>query len=124
MLSVSGLCVFFGVARVTPPAVLFSRWPPQPNPALVPHRPLLPSEACSSSDKGRTGQTLSRAPQSPSELLHANNAPSSLPMLSPFTCENTGSYLQFTGAMAQQPSECACSYMCERARESRIKVKS
>lgn len=69
VLSVSGLCVFFGVARVTSPAVPLSCWPLNPTRALVPGRhPLLSSEACSSSDKGCTGQTLSGAPQSRSTL--------------------------------------------------------
>ena len=96
---------------MTPPAVPFSCWPPQPYPALVPRRPLLPSEACSSSDKGCAGQTLSRAPQSCSVLTMRPPFPSTL---TPFTCENTGSYLQFTGAMAHQPrqSESESPYMC------------
>lgn len=112
MLSVSGLCVF-EVARVTPPAVLFSYWPPQPYPALVPYRPLLPSEACSSSDKGCAGQTVSRAPQSCSTPTICTPFPSTL---TPFTWENTGSYLQLTGAMAPTQSESDCSYMRAKLR--------
>lgn len=113
VLSVSGLCVFSEVARVTPPAVLFSCWPPQPYPALVPCRPLLPSEACSSSDKSRAGQTLSRAPQSPSELLHANNTPS-------FPIHAHTIYMWKHWVLSPvhwsygTTAKCACLYVCEQ----------
>lgn len=93
------------VARVTRPAVLFSRWPSQPCPALVPRRPLLPSEACSSSDKGCSGQTLSRAPQCRCTPTMCTLLPSAL---TPFTCENTGAYLQLTGAVAANQCVCVC----------------
>lgn len=98
---------------MTRPAVLFSRWPPQPCPALVPRRPLLPSEACSSSDKGCSGQTLSRAPQCRSTPTICTPLPSAL---TPFTCENTGAYLQLTGAMAPNQCKCVCVCLCMCAR--------
>lgn len=115
VLSVSGLCMFLGLHAWLCQLFYSPVGPLNPTQPSSLADPLLPSEACSSSDKGRAGQALSRAPQSPSEPLHANNTPSFPSTLTPFTCENTGSYLQFTGAMAQQPSECmcACSYMCE-----------
>lgn len=65
VLSVSGLCVFFGVARVTPPAVLFYR----PTPLLV------ASEACSPSDKSATAPNPSaELPELtiPPQPLHAH----------------------------------------------------
>lgn len=108
VLSVSGLCVFLGLhawLRQLFYSPVAPRLAPPPHPALVLRRPLLASEACSSSDKSGTGRTPQPSFQSPSELLRANNTPSCPSTLTLFTCQNSGSYLQFTAVMAQQPSE-------------------
>lgn len=76
VLSVSGLCVFLRLHAWLRQLFYSPVGPLNPTQPLSLAGPLLPTEACSSSDKGCAGQTLSRAPQSPSEPLHANNTPS------------------------------------------------
>lgn len=110
VLSVSGLCVFLGLHAWL--RQLF----------YSPLGPLNPTQPLSFADPSfpqRPALHLIRAPlaKPSAELLRAapaNNTPSFPSVRTPFTCENTGSYLQFTGAVAQQPSKCACSCMCEQ----------
>lgn len=98
VLSVSGLCVFLRL-HVWLRQLFYS-----------PACPLNPTLSCSSSDKGCAGQTLSRAPLSPSLLLHANNTHSSPLQANTIYMWKHLSYLQFTGAMAPK---WVVVYMCE-----------
>lgn len=58
-------CMFLGLHAWLCQLFYSLAWPSQPDPAFSPRRPLLPSEVCSSSDKGHTGQMLGRAPHGP-----------------------------------------------------------
>lgn len=112
VLSVSGLCVFLRLHAwlrqlfYSPVGPLN---PTRPSSLADPSFPLRPALHLIRAALAKPSAELLRAPQSCTMLTIHPSFPSTL---TPFTCENTGSYLQFTGAMAHRPRECACWYMC------------
>lgn len=121
VLSVSGLCVFLRLHAwlrqlfYSPVGPLN---PTQPLSLADPSSPQRPALHLIRAALAKPSAELLRAPQSRSMLTIHPPLPSTL---TPFTCENAGSYLQFTGAMALQPSECeVCIYihMWAKVRES------
>lgn len=113
VLSVSGLCVFLRLhawLRQLFYSLVGPLNPTQPLSLADPSFPQRPALHLIRVALAKPSAELLTAPQSCSVLTIHPPFPSTL---MPFTCENTGSYLQFTGAMAPQPSE--CEYMWERA---------
>ena len=114
VLSVSGLCVFLRLHAWLRQLFYSPVGPLNPTRPLSladPSFPQRPALHLIRAALAKPSAELLRAPQSCSVLTMHPPFPSTL---TPFTCENTGSYLQFTGAMAHQPKERVRVRICVR----------
>lgn len=106
VLSVSGLCVFSRLHAWLRQLFYSLVGPLDPTQPLSLADPSYPQRPALHLIRAALAKPLSRAPRSPSVLLPANNTPNPFPSkLASFTCENTGSYLQFTAAVAPNQSD-------------------